>query len=419
MNEPKNPFYSSNSTDNSQSSRRCNYRYIAPVRASHIPRTSYVIVAIIGVLLVAVIGVCAYAAIDYGTRKSLSADCLAVQDDVQLMQDRLRQLMSSQKDIISLTEDQVQDKSTLQALSKQVSSAKELIRSTNTNCSFDQSAKALNKAKANATTAYSKLEQTYSNLDKDLQAAKASHKAKELEDAKDALKSTLESAEAVATKLINTGSISLASKLNAIISRAQQLVNSDDVDQMKLTRNSLEDVIDRINDSLSVSSAYVNKIEDNVKRIVNQVGSDGTYKDSAMQIIHAAGLTEVWGLAKMQGACAITSEQEQSWVGAFCTGSPSKVYISDQRQPEEYQDVYFADAMRHEVAHYLIYRRCNTTSPAVIVRSGVDTEAATSAYAVLYLNANDRTLNRANDSRYHMSASAYSAAAKIHSGQCN
>lgn len=418
MYDSKNPFQDEQHTTRTYSPQRDDYHYVASTRSGGSQKTSWLAVCLVTLLIIVLAGTCSFIAIDYGTRKSLAADCTEMSDDVRLMQSRLRQLMSDQKSVISLTEDQVQDKTTIQKLSDKLKDAKQLLRADEASCDMDQSAKTLAKAKDDVTTTYDKLDSVYENLDRALQEAKASYEAKELSDAKEALESTLDSAKAVVDKLQSSGNSSLASQFNAVINQAQQLQDSDNTSQIKLVRNSLEEAIDRVSDSLSSTAAEVNKIEDNIKAISNKLGADGTYKDSATQIIQAAGLTEVWGLNNMQGACNITSAQAQSWVGAFCTATPNKVYISDQRPAEEYRDVYFADAMRHEVAHYLINRRCGTTSPLVITRSGVDTEAVTSAYAVLYLGANDRTLNRANDTRYHMTNSAYSAAAKIHSGQC-
>ena len=119
----------------------------------------------------------------------------------------------------------------------------------------------------------------------------------------------------------------------------------------------------------------------------------------------------------MRGACSITGEQASSWLAAFCSATPNYIYINNTLGSDVTSDAYFADAMRHEIAHYLIYRRCGTSEPASI-GSGANAESTASSYAVLYLGANAKTLNRAMDSRYHMNTASDEAAARIHAGQC-
>ena len=381
-------------------------------------RATRIVTALVTLLLFAGLTTGIYFVIDYGMRQRLATECTATTDNLRTVQARTRQLIQNQADTLGLSQDQVQDKQTVKDMDAARKSAKDLTNYSPANCQPSQNAKILRANKQEITDKYAKLNQTYRELDQAIRAAAASYQAKELADAKDALTSTLNSAKEVATKLQNSGNASMAMRFESVLHQVQQLANDDNVSEIKQAREQLDEVIDQVNNSLSTTAKEVNEIESKIKAITNQRGSDGTYKDTATNIIHTAGLKESWGLMSMQGACAISSEQAQSWVGAFCTATPDRVYISDSRPAEEYADSYFADAMRHEVGHYLIYRRCGTTSPRVIDGSGADTEAVTSAYAVLYLGANDNTLNRAADSRYHMTTSAYAAAAKIHSGQC-
>ena len=179
----------------------------------------------------------------------------------------------------------------------------------------------------------------------------------------------------------------------------------------------LTKLTDEVNDQLLAANQELLDIETAVSNIATYASADGSYIDSAMDILSAAKLQPVWGLEKMRGACSITGEQASSWLAAFCSATPNYIYINNTLGSDVTSDAYFADAMRHEIAHYLIYRRCGTSEPASI-GSGANAESTASSYAVLYLGANAKTLNRAMDSRYHMNTASDEAAARIHAGQC-
>lgn len=242
------------------------------------------------------------------------------------------------------------------------------------------------------------------------------HQRKLLADAKSALSSTILSVESLSrnTTLSDETRTSLA---QAALS-ARRVSTGDDVNTIEATRKELDDAVNKVNDEITRNNQEILQIESAVRAIKSTADASGSYASSAVSIIRAGGLNEVWGLNQMNGACAITSEQQRSWLAAYCEATPSRVYINNALSGDTVNDSYFADAMRHEVAHHLIHRRCGTTSPASI-GSGANAESVASSYAVLYLGANASTLNRAVDSRYYMNQASDDAAARIHAGQCS
>lgn len=247
-------------------------------------------------------------------------------------------------------------------------------------------------------------------------AVSDSHQRKLLADARSALNSTILSVESLAQN--TTLSSDTRTRLAQAALAARAASNSSSVSTVESTRKELDDLVNSVNDEISRSNQEVLGIETAVRAIKTTVDSSGSYVDSALKIIHAGGLSEVWGLSAMRGACAITAEQQRSWLAAYCEATPTRVYINNTLGADTTKDSYFADAMRHEVAHHLIHRRCGTTEPASIGDSA-NAESVASSYAVLYLGANAATLNRATDSRYYMNQASDDAAARIHAGQCS
>lgn len=243
----------------------------------------------------------------------------------------------------------------------------------------------------------------------------AANHTKQLSDAKTALRSTILSVQSLSQN--QSLSATTRTQLNQAVATASGLLGSDDLDDIVSARRQMDDIVDQVNNALSSTNAALLDIEKKVSAVPSQASSDGSYTAAAVKIINTAGLKEVWGLGNMRGACSITNEQAASWIAAFCSATPNNVYINNQLGSTVMGDTYFADAMRHEVAHYLIYRRCGTSEPASI-GSQANAESTASSYAVLYLGANPNTLNRAGDDRYHMNQASDEAAARIHAGQC-
>lgn len=255
----------------------------------------------------------------------------------------------------------------------------------------------------------------YNKLDHASKWVKLASDEKELSDAKSALSSTVLSAQALSRN--SSLSASVRTQLNRAVSMATSILDSGDVDEIKEARDQLDDIIETVNSSILSINQELLDIEAAVSAIASQSDANGDYTSSGLSVLHAANLQEVWGLERMRGACSITAEQASSWLAAFCSGTPGYIYISTTLPATTTHDAYFADAMRHEVAHYLIYRRCGTPEPASI-GDQANAESTASSYAVLYLGANPNILNRAADSRYHMNQASDDAAARIHAGQC-
>ena len=206
-------------------------------------------------------------------------------------------------------------------------------------------------------------------------------------------------------------------KLNQTIANASTYLESTNVASIGQARRQMDSLIDQINQLISATNAELLQIEERLRATPTVADGNGNYAQSATNIVNAAGLKVVWGLEQMRGYCAITEQNIASWMAAFCTGAPGNVYINSRMSARASFDRYFADAMRHEVGHYLIFRRCGTTEPASIGNQA-NAESTASSYAVLYLGANANTLNRATDARYHMDELSDQAAARIHAGQC-
>ena len=252
-------------------------------------------------------------------------------------------------------------------------------------------------------------------LTTEAEVVKQARHAKQLNDARVALRSTILSAKRLAGSQWMRAET--RAKLNQTIANAGAYLESTDVASIGRARRQMDSLIDQINQLISATNAELLQIEERLRATPTVADGNGNYAQSATNIVNAAGLKVVWGLEQMRGYCAITEQNIASWMAAFCTGAPGNVYINNRMSARASFDRYFADAMRHEVGHYLIFRRCGTTEPASI-GSQANAESTASSCAVLYLGANANTLNRATDARYHMDELSDQAAARIHAGQC-
>ncbi|MDO4271646.1 MAG: hypothetical protein Q4C83_01520 [Candidatus Saccharibacteria bacterium] len=331
----------------------------------------------------------------------------------------LEQAVDDSKTAAKVTIDDVEsdDEDLVNDFQSQYKAAKKLLNDdlTTSQCRSNAPNRELAELTFNLQTASAGIEEILTSYGNDAGDVLIANQTKLLNDAKSALNSTILSAQTLSQN--QSLNASTKTQLNRAVATAQMIADSDDLENITSARDQLDDIIDQINESISSTSAALLDIEQKVSAIVSTPDANGDYTSSAVQIINAAGLKEVWGFNSMRSYCAITNEQASSWLAAFCTGTPNLVYISDQASSSTTHDSYFADAMRHEVAHYLIYKRCGTPSPASI-GSQANSESVASSYAVLYLGANANTLNRAADNRYHMSQASDEAAARIHAGQC-
>lgn len=351
---------------------------------------------------------------------NLVATCQDNLDLYNQQADKLQSLLDDSADYLDITTDDVleSDKSIVNDFQTSYKQAQEELaeyRPADDQCTSRQSNEDLLAAIADLSDSLARVMSLSQTVDSGSEAVADANHVKELYDAKSALSSTLLSAQALSQN--QSLSSSTRTQLNRAVSLATGILESNDLDDIKSARNQLDDIIDEVNDSITAANSELLNIEQKVSAIATQPDANGSYTDSAIQILHAAGLQEVWGLENMRGACSISSEQASSWLAAFCAVTPNFVYINTSLGPDATNDAYFADAMRHEIAHYLIYRRCGTSAPTSI-GDQANAESTASSYAVLYLGANANTLNRAGDSRYHMNRASDEAAARIHAGQC-
>ena len=349
----------------------------------------------------------------------LVATCSETMKSYQQQAEQLQQLLDDNADALDITTDDVLDenKSVVNDFQTAYKQAEEELANapSDDQCVSGQNSDGLRSATAELASATLTLSDLYYQVDNGAENVQLANQIKLLADARSALNSTMLSAQALSQN--QSLSSEVRTQLSRAVSLASNVMETNDLDDIQDARDQLDEIIDEVNDQLLAANQELLDIEAAVSNIATYASADGSYIDSAMDILSAAKLQPVWGLEKMRGACSITGEQASSWLAAFCSATPNYIYINNTLGSDVTSDAYFADAMRHEIAHYLIYRRCGTSEPASI-GSGANAESTASSYAVLYLGANAKTLNRAMDSRYHMNTASDEAAARIHAGQC-
>ena len=375
-----------------------------------------VISAVIISLLVACVSVGGALLIGH---QRLVATCSETMKSYQQQAEQLQQLLDDNADALDITTDDVLDenKSVVNDFQTAYKQAEEELANapSDDQCASGQNSDGLKSATAELASATLTLSDLYYQVDNGAENVQLANQIKLLADARSALNSTMLSAQALSRN--QSLSSKVRTQLSRAVSLASNVMETNDLDDIQDARDQLDEIIDEVNDQLLAANQELLDIEAAVSNIATYASADGSYIDSAMDILSAAKLQPVWGLEKMRGACSITGEQASSWLAAFCSATPNYIYINNILGSDVTSDAYFADAMRHEIAHYLIYRRCGTSEPASI-GSGANAESTASSYAVLYLGANAKTLNRAMDSRYHMNTASDEAAARIHAGQC-
>ena len=349
----------------------------------------------------------------------LVATCSEATKSYQQQAEQLQQLLDDNADALDITTDDVlnENKSVVNDFQTAYKQAEEELANapSDDQCASGQNSDGLKSATAELASATLTLSDLYYQVDNGAENVQLANQIKLLADARSALNSTMLSAQALSRN--QSLSSEVRTQLSRAVSLASNVMETNDLDDIQDARDQLDEIIDEVNDQLLAANQELLDIEAAVSNIATYASADGSYIDSAMDILSAAKLQPVWGLEKMRGACSITGEQASSWLAAFCSATPNYIYINNTLGSDVTSDAYFADAMRHEIAHYLIYRRCGTSEPASI-GSGANAESTASSYAVLYLGANAKTLNRAMDSRYHMNTASDEAAARIHAGQC-
>ena len=349
----------------------------------------------------------------------LAYTCTDTAKAYQQQAEQLQQLLDDNADALDITTDDVLDenKSVVNDFQTAYKQAEEELANAPglDQCGWGYSNENLQSSIVELAGGATTLSDLYYRVESGAENVQLANQIKLLSDARSALNSTMLSAQALSQN--QSLSSEVRSQLSRAVSLATNVLETNDLDDIQDARDQLDDIIDEVNDQLLAANQELLDIEAAVSNIATYATDDGSYVDSALRILSAANLEPVWGLDRMRGACSITNEQASSWLAAFCSATPNYIYINNTLGSDVMNDAYFADAMRHEIAHYLIYRRCGTSDPASI-GDQANAESTASSYAVLYLGANAKTLNRATDSRYHMNTASDEAAARIHAGQC-
>lgn len=165
------------------------------------------------------------------------------------------------------------------------------------------------------------------------------------------------------------------------------------------------------------SPQQLDSIERQIASFQGQAGQDGTYLQSGEQMLSIAGLHANYDFQSMGNYCPST-EADQYAFAAFCEGKADTVFVNTGHEAYPYvvRSTQYLDELRHEIAHYLVYSRCETSVPPL----HVENEGMTNSYAVMYLGANRDTLNSTSVSfpEYAMNAQTDQAAASAHAGTC-
>lgn len=150
------------------------------------------------------------------------------------------------------------------------------------------------------------------------------------------------------------------------------------------------------------------------------MGSDGTYLAAGEQLIASVGLSPTYDFKSVYDHCSgSTRLADETTLGAFCSATPNLIYINQNSRNWTYDVTgsYYPNAVKHEMAHAMIYRICGTTAPAL----RVDHEALTNSYATLYFGAERDVLNSGaqNAPWYTMTDASDTAAQLVHDGHCS
>lgn len=162
----------------------------------------------------------------------------------------------------------------------------------------------------------------------------------------------------------------------------------------------------------------VTELENRIKAVPMKPGADGTWIDTGDALVKAAGLTANYDYAQIGQYCRRSFGDTKTVEAAFCSASPTVVYVNENH-PNFNRSItssYYADVIKHELAHALINMQCGTTDPAV----GADGEGLANSYAVKYLAADRTNLqdNVQDYPEYAITAATDRGADMVHAGQC-
>lgn len=158
-------------------------------------------------------------------------------------------------------------------------------------------------------------------------------------------------------------------------------------------------------------TADIVAIEEKIASTPAQADDSGSYRPAAEKLATDAGFTvhQVSPTATVCGGYPV-SEQAAALV---CAESGPEIFIVDGRT--EATDSYLDAAIRHEIAHQMIFQRCGAANPP---EAGDRFEAATHSYAELYLGADRAQLDSTASADYAITPESDAAARQIHDAGC-
>lgn len=155
------------------------------------------------------------------------------------------------------------------------------------------------------------------------------------------------------------------------------------------------------------------------KSVPYDPGIDGDFREEGELIAAAFNMTVNYSYAEMGQHCTRGKNYVDS-VGAFCSATPSVIYIPmdvPDHYPAYLSEPRYLDTIRHEIAHMIIFDKCDSTAPPIAGQERY--EGLTNSYAVLYLGASYELLQPSDSSSdYWMDASTDEMAHAVHSGRC-
>ncbi|KIP52350.1 hypothetical protein [Leucobacter komagatae] len=172
------------------------------------------------------------------------------------------------------------------------------------------------------------------------------------------------------------------------------------------------------------SDAYNAEREAFATGFVPYLDANGTYVAAVNDLVGGLGMELSTSMDDFAAACPNMDQmvlQPHELAGAYCPTTPFTIYLNEQHPNHGniIYDPYFVDLIKHEFAHARIAGTCNTINPASLP-AGVNFEAATSSYAVLFFGGDRERLNAANSRSpaYLTSEASDTGARLIHEGNC-
>lgn len=138
--------------------------------------------------------------------------------------------------------------------------------------------------------------------------------------------------------------------------------------------------------------------------------ASGSYRPAAEKLVADAGFNV---RSTTADAAACGDLPIRGAAAAFVCPGTDDVWIVDGITPDT--DPYLDAAIRHEIAHQMIFQRCGTADPP---EAGDRFEAVTHSYAELYLGADRAQLDSTASADYAITPESDAAARQIHDAGC-